>query len=76
MAAYVVTIISLKISVPIPIYQQAATIFLLIALVALVGYGATEGVPDVIRARSFEVVDKDGGVAQVMWAPLVSTKTA
>lgn len=33
---------------------------LLVALVALVGYGATEGVPDVIRARSFEVVNPEG----------------
>jgi hypothetical protein len=35
---------------------------LLVALVALVGYGATKGVPDVIRAKSFAVVDAAGKV--------------
>jgi hypothetical protein len=33
---------------------------LLVALVALVGYGATKGVPDVIRAKRFEVVNETG----------------
>jgi hypothetical protein len=33
---------------------------LLVALVALVGYGAMEGVPDVIRAREFSVVNQQG----------------
>ena len=33
---------------------------LLLSLVALVGYGATRGVPDVIRARKFAVVNVKG----------------
>ena len=33
---------------------------LLVALVALVGYGATDGVPDVIRAKKFLVVNEEG----------------
>lgn len=43
-------------------FQRAVIAGLLVALVALVGYGATEGVPDVIRAREFEVVNEKGQV--------------
>ncbi|HKI97207.1 MAG TPA: hypothetical protein VKB51_01915 [bacterium] len=35
---------------------------LLVALVALVGYGATKGVPDVIRAKRFEAVNSKDSV--------------
>lgn len=41
-------------------YQRAVIVALLIILVALVSYGATESVPDVIRARKFEVVNEQG----------------
>lgn len=41
-------------------FHRAVIATLLVALVALVGYGATEGVPDVIRAKRFEVVHNNG----------------
>lgn len=41
-------------------FHQLVIAGLLIALVALVGYGATEGVPDVIRAKRIEVVNDLG----------------
>ena len=31
-------------------------------LVALIGYGAVESIPNIIRAKRFEVIDKDGNV--------------
>lgn len=43
-------------------FQRSIIVLLLLVLVALVGYGATAGVPDVIRARKFEVVDTMGKV--------------
>lgn len=46
-------------------FQRAVIAGMLIALVALVGYGASEGVPDVIRARKFEVVNESGDSAIV-----------
>ena len=33
-----------------------------LGIVALVGYGAVESIPDIIRAKRFEVIDKDGNV--------------
>ena len=42
--------------------QRIVITGLLVALVALVGYGATEGVPDVVRARKFEAIRSDGVV--------------
>jgi hypothetical protein len=42
---------------------------LLVALVALVGYGATEGVPEEIRARHFVAVDEEGKPGAVVAAP-------
>lgn len=41
---------------------------LLVGLVALVGYGATEGVPAEIRARNFVAVDEGGTPRAVMGA--------
>jgi hypothetical protein len=41
-------------------WQRAVIAGLLVALVALVGYGATKGVPDVIRSREFVVVNDKG----------------
>jgi len=41
-------------------YQQVVTIFPLIALVALFGYGSTEGDPDEIRVRKLVAVNNDG----------------
>lgn len=41
-------------------FQRTIIAGLLIALVALVGYGASEGIPDVIRARKFVVVSEEG----------------
>jgi len=40
--------------------HRAVIAALLVALVALIGYGATKGVPDEIRAREFVVVNKEG----------------
>lgn len=42
--------------------QRRIVVLLLLCLVALGGYGATQGVPDVIRARKFEVIDTRGKV--------------
>lgn len=47
-------------------FHRAVIAALLVALVALVGYGATEGVPDEIRARKFVVVNKKGRVVLLM----------
>lgn len=41
-------------------FHRAVIAALLVALVALMGYGATEGVPEEIRARKFVVVNEDG----------------
>ena len=47
-------------------FHRAVIAALLVALVALMGYGATEGVPDVIRARSFVVLnEKDQEVVNI-----------
>jgi hypothetical protein len=43
-------------------FQRAVIAGLLVALVALVGWGAGEDIPDVIRARRFEVVNPEGKV--------------
>jgi len=43
-------------------FQRSIIVLLVLVLVALVGYGATAGVPDVIRAKKFEVVDTKGKV--------------
>ncbi len=43
-------------------FQRALIVFLLIALLALVGFGALGSVPALVRAKRFEVVDKDGNV--------------
>ncbi len=43
-------------------FQRAIIVFLLIALLAFVGFGALGSVPTLIRAKRFEVVDKDGNV--------------
>ena len=45
----------------------AAVAVLVGALVILVGYGATRPVPEVIRARSFEVLNEEGGVDAVLF---------
>ena len=43
-------------------FQRRIIAFLLIAVVALVGFGSVGSVPKLIRANQFEVVDKDGNV--------------
>lgn len=48
--------------------QRTLTGLALLALTAMIALGATEGIPDVIRARRFEVVDSVG-------RPLVTLKT-
>ncbi len=40
--------------------QRTIIAGLLIALAALMGYGASEGIPDVIRARKFVAVNEEG----------------
>jgi hypothetical protein len=41
-------------------FHRAVIAGLLVALVALVGYGATKGVPDVIRAKRIEILNEKG----------------
>ncbi len=41
-------------------FHRAVIAALLVALVALVGYGATQGVPEEIRARKFVVLNEEG----------------
>ncbi len=43
-------------------FQRSIIVLLFLVLVSLAGYGATAGVPDVIRAKRFEVVDTKGKV--------------
>jgi hypothetical protein len=51
-------------------FHQLVIAGLLVALVALVSYGATEGVPDEIRAKKFAVVNEEGREVVVIesWA--------
>ena len=45
-------------------YRIYRNLFILagLAVVAVVGFGATESIPNIIRANRFEVIDKDGNV--------------
>jgi len=46
-------------------FQRLIIAGLLIALVALVGFGAAQGVPDQLRAKSLIVGDKDSGLVVI-----------
>ena len=49
-------------------FQRSVIALLGVALVALLGLGATRPAPEVIRAQRFEAVNSRGGVAAVMAA--------